>query len=369
MSTRLLSVVGLILASWAHAQVITLPPQPVAPGSTMQVTLFNNTGGELGLPCGGSPLWMQHPDGTPIAYPGPYPCGFPFPQGTTVTDQFQVPATGPGSNGSFVFRSLAAAVRIDVGAPSASFPAIHANPYWISNTNLGHAVDYNGTSPSWEISNTSTSAHTFGAGDFLSIHAPGALVPLVSVGLAGITVPPQLSISGVLPMAGLPYSPLTVVMSWLDPGTNAVVTISHGINEGTDVDLRLKGGHVVPIGGSIPVELAIYSFPSLLPIDYGFCLGFLPGGSTQFGQHEIPLVLDALVMASLANGIGGLLVNNFGTAPPLLAKWEHGTISGITVHHHGIPGLSGVVVRAAAVAYEPVYGIFGTSQPELLIFQ
>jgi hypothetical protein len=368
MPTRILSVLGVLVASWLHGQTITLPAQPIAPGSTIAVTVFNNTGAPLDLPCG-SALWMQQSDGSPILYPASNPCGSTLPPGGTLTEPFVLPATGPGSNGSFVFRSHLAAIRIDVGSPSPGFTTIHANPYRISHNWLGHGVDFGGSEPSWEISNTSLLPHTFGAGDVVTIHAPGSSTALVTAALAGITVPPQLTIVGTLPLSTLGYGPYTVVMSWLDPGTNTMASLSHGIVEyGPDVDLRLKGGHLVPIGGSIPVEFAITSFPYLLPTDYAVCLGVAPG-STSVGPYTIPLVLDFLVMASLTDGIGGLLVNNVGTAPPSFAKWEPAIISGITIQHHGVPGLSGVVVRAAAMAHQPISGYFGASQAENLIFQ
>src|SRR6187402_3998016 len=45
-----------ILTSLAPSQVITLPPGPVAPGSLITVTVFNNTASDLLFPLGNGPM-------------------------------------------------------------------------------------------------------------------------------------------------------------------------------------------------------------------------------------------------------------------------------------------------------------------------
>lgn len=354
----------------AGAQIITLPPGPVAPGSTFPVTIFNNLAFNLGFPCDLT-LGLQHADGGMILYPSAGDCSFSFPPGTSITVQFTAPASGPGSNGSFVLDVYGAAVRLDVGAPSPSFPAIHGCPAGIFNRFGGHQ-SHSIWAHHWQVANTGVAPHTFGAGDQIRIFAPGGTVPLAVASLAGHTVPGQSAASGPLPVAGLAPGPYTVEMTWLDPATNATMSVRHGIQSDlSKIDVGLPGGHVIPSGGVLPISLAIGAFPPFtLPV-YAFCIGIAPGSTPIPGAGAIPLVLDAAVSASLANGVGGLLVANVGVAVPysfsvLYAGYY--VAAGVGVTHPG-PAFSGLTVRGAAFAFELTQGVFGVSQGEDLVIQ
>jgi hypothetical protein len=352
------------------AQIITIPPGPFAPGSAVPVTLFNNTPNDLYFPCG-SPFILQQSDGGVIVYPSSADCLFPFPPGTTWQSQFGVPATGPGSlSGSYVFRSHFAAVRMDVGAASPSFTALHFYPDHASYRFGAHAASP-GFAMNWQVANTGTSPHTFGAGDQVRIFAPGGSVPLATASLAGTTVAAKLTASGLLPLAGLVPGPYTVEVTWLDSGTNTVTSVRHGIQTTGTGDLQLPGGHVIPTGGVLPVNLTLCGITPGLSPAYAFCIGVAPGSTPIPGAGSIPLVLDAAVMASLANGIGGLLVANVGIATQQSSGFGAGDCygaTGIGVTHPGV-AFSGVVVRGAAIFYEPTVGQFGVTQGEDLVVQ
>src|SRR5262245_2707904 len=124
------STLGILLVtSVVSAQIITLPPGPFSAGQGIFVSIVNNTGGDLAVPCGGFPMVArQRPEGGMIKYPLYGDCFSAFPAGTSLIGSIVIPASGPGSNGSFLLRAYGAAVRLDVGTPSASFSAIHVVP-------------------------------------------------------------------------------------------------------------------------------------------------------------------------------------------------------------------------------------------------
>lgn len=161
---------ALVIGTAAPAQQILLPPGPAAAGTTVQVTLVNDTSTYLGVPCG-MPVWMQHADGSVVVFPDISDCIILLSPSASIDLFFPVPATGPGSQGSFVLRWNAAAARIDVGQPSPSFPAIHSNPASVIHRFGGHS-----TGPlfatDWEVSNTGWLDHTFGAGDIARMFTP-----------------------------------------------------------------------------------------------------------------------------------------------------------------------------------------------------
>jgi hypothetical protein len=361
----------LFVTSAVSAQIITLPPGPFAAGQGIFVGVFNNTAGVLGVPCGTNQpmLALQHPEGAIIKYPNTTDCFTAFPVGTSLIGFIAIPASGPGSNGSFVLRSFGAAVRLDVGTPSASFSAIHtypANPLWRFYAHVWNPV---AGAVDWAFANTGSTNHVFGAADVMRVFSPGGTVPLVTTSLAGVTVPARLETVMTLSLPGLPAGPYTVETTWLDPATNVVTTQRHGIQAFSAADLNLPGGHVIPSGGVLPAELNLVSFPVPSTPLYAFCVGIAPGSTPVPGVSAVPLMLDAAVTASLADGIGGLIVNHVGATVP----WGSGsegayTASGIGVTHPG-PAFSGITVRCAAIAFEPVSGQFGASQGEDLLIQ
>jgi hypothetical protein len=310
---------------------------------------------------------MQHPDGGVIIYPDVADYGFALPPGGTVSILFPVPAQGPGSNGSYVLRWRDAAVRVDVGAPAGSFPAIHTNPWIIGS----HHTHPNLFGINWEASNTGPTWHAFGPADMLRVYSPGGTVPLMSASLAGVVLPPQRALSGFLSFTGITPGPLTVEVTWTDPATNAVTSVRHGVQlwTGNPVNVGLPGGHVIPTGSVLPVELGLLVDSPIAPL-YAFCVGIAPGSTLVPGAGMFPLVYDAAVAASLTDGIGGLLIANVGQATPVIAQvlnlaWR---ASGIGITHPGA-AFSGMTVRCASLGYEASQGILMVSQGEDLLIQ
>ncbi len=87
----------------------------------------------------------------------------------------------------------------------------------------------------------------------------------------------------------------------------------------------------------------------------------------------LPLVPDALSLGSIQNGIGGLLTGNVGVTVPfsfqLPGYGGAATAGGIQINHPGILGLTGLTLRLAALAFDPVSGVAGASQPEFITLQ
>jgi hypothetical protein len=362
---------ALVLGSIAAGQQIYLRPGPVSPGTTIPINLINDTNHSIWSPCW-QYVWMQHADGGVVLFPGlASDCLWELEPGWQAAAWFQVPATGPGSNGSWVVRWNDVVARLDVGTPSPSFPAIHSNPAGISRRFGGHSTRSESWSMDWEVSNTGTAPHTFGAADVIRIFSPGGTVPLVTISLAGVTTREHRALKASLPISGLAPGPYTVETTWLDPATNAITSSRHGIQFAGGVDVQLPGGHVIPMGGELPVALNLSGFDSGGVVVYVFCLGIAPGSTYVPGAGFVPLVMDPLVAASVADGIGGLLIANIGEADPTPYPLDPAgtyTAVGLGVTHPGV-AFSGSIVRAAAVGFDPIARTFGVSQGEDLLIQ
>jgi hypothetical protein len=212
----------------------------------------------------------------------------------------------------------------------------------------------------------------------LSVYAPGGATPVGTTLLTSLPVPAQGVIQMPLPLQGVPPGPHTVEASWTDPGTGTALLVRHGIQLSAEpiADLHLPAGKVIPLGGSIPARLIVNRPGSVTTPTWIFALavGFQPGGTTLPGGSIVPLVFDPLVAGSLADGIGGLLTGNVGMTATIGASCGHGVTtfpgaSGITLAHPNVPGLPGVTLRVAAVAFEPMTGTVAASQPEEITLQ
>ena len=193
----------------------------------------------------------------------------------------------------------------------------------------------------------------------------------MTVGLGGMVIPPNRAVWQSVMLAGVPQGPITVEVTWTDPATNAITSVRHGLQESLypSVNMNLPGGHVIPDGGVLPVELSLNVFSNETPL-YAFCVGFEPGTTLLGGVGIFPLVYDSAVAASLSDGIGGLLIANVGYTTPAFTQvyglgWK---ASGIGITHPGA-AFSGMVVRCAALGYEPRNAIFMISQGEDLLIQ
>ena len=268
---------------------------PFTPGQTIQVTLFNNLTFNLGLPCG-DPLWLQQNDGSPAVYPWSSDCSFSFPPGTSVTLPFTIPVSGPGSSGSYVFRSHYAAVRMDVG-----LRRLCSRRSTASRSGSQHLAVLRGLGG---LEHDRDVAHVRGGRsdpDLLARRSrPGRHGEHRRLDGAG-----QLHAYGLSAARGTSSGPYTVEMAWNDPLTGLFTTLRHGIQHDGGMELRLRGGHVIPSGGILPVELRTWGFPYASSPTYALCIGVLPGSTPVPGGRLFPLVADPAVLASLADGIGG----------------------------------------------------------------
>ncbi len=364
------------LAALVHAQSITVSPSVVNPGTTLTAVVsgtptvplhLNGTRAFL-LTATGDLVTPRFKQGHTTTFTATGPPG--------ETAQLQVPASGPGSTGSHVlfvpnsttisgpsgppgFAGLAA--RIDVGAPTPGFPALHPFPINLvsgfgSYATFGLSI----LGPAeWCFANTSPVPITLGPTDVARVFVPGGTAPLVTTSLTGITIPPSQVISFVIIGAALPAAPYTVQIDWLDPfvGAASVRTGIRGSNLGFGADLHLPAGRTVAPGGSLDVYADI---PALSGAPSFFLLvGYQPGSTTVPGGAVVPLVPDELVLASLAGSLAPYLPGASGTAVPFgpacAGYCGPGTIatslaSGISVTHPG-PVASGLVLRLALVAF------------------
>jgi hypothetical protein len=219
--------------------------------------------------------------------------------------------------------------------------------------------------PDWALANTGPAPHVFGAGDRIDLFAPGSAPPVATLPLQGISVPAGGVTVVSLPIAGLAPGPYTVETRWLDPGTTTAMVVRHGIREAFDLELHLPGGRTIAPGATIPAELGTWDG---VPVAYALVLGLAPGALVLPNGAVAPIVLDPLVVRSLADGLGGLLTANRGAMIPERCGLAPGpvgaTATGLGLTHPGSPALAGVVLRVAAVAWTANLGLFVASQPE-----
>jgi hypothetical protein len=299
--------------------------------------------------------------------------------GAPISVQFTPPASGPGSNGSFVLLcpyAGGAAARLDVLAPGAGFTDIHAFPAALPHGPGGHHVDVPGGGAEWVLANTATVAHTVSV--TIDVFAPGGTVPVASATQL-LIVPAGGLVQATLPLAGLPLGPYTVETRWFDPGTQSNVTVRHGIETATatSLDLHYPAGKVIPLGGSLPARFAVRDVTGwwVSPTwSYLFCIGVLPGTTPLPGGAIFPLVPDVVVIASITDGIGGLITGFAGQTISEGVYCAHSfnwwaTASGISIAHPNVPGLSGLGGRTAVVAYDPAGQVWAASQPEDVVLQ
>jgi hypothetical protein len=377
----------LVMSGVAAAQTIQVQSNPVKPGVPFTVAFTNNT--TVGIPFSAMPLLhLLQPTGELIVpeIVGCSPVGMMVPPNGKQTIGFTAPAKGPGSAGSFVLLfpyGGGAVARVDVGKASAKFPDIHAYPVNTPFNLVGHQVKFPPNQVAdWEFANTGGSTHRFASGQ-LSLFTPGGTVPVASLNLTGITVRAGGATRILLPLKGLTPGPYTVQVWWVDPGTNYLVVVRHGIVPAskTAIDLHLPAGRVVPWQGSISARVAISGFastgrpPKWPNLGYGLLMGYLPGSSVLPGGAVLPLVPDPLVLASLNHGAWGVLSNHIGIAKTMSTYCAHQTWSmpvgtGIQIRHPNIVAISGLTLRVAAVATDlKLPNVFATSQPEEITFQ
>ena len=383
MNCRAALVLGLLvlLTSWGGTQTtIQVPSTPVTPGVPFTVVLTNNTSICIDTSTSNI-LTLLQPDGDLIApvLVGCGPVAVCLANGGKANLTYTAPASGPGSSGSFVLlcpHGSGAAARLDVGKASAVFPDIHCYPTAIPRGPGGHHVKFpTGSGSEWEFANTAGKSHVISP--TLKIFSPGGTVPVASTPLPSLTVPTNGITRVSLPLSRLAAGPYTVQATWFDPGTQGTISVRHGIqiSSGISLDLHFPGGKVVPRGGSIPVRIAVPQGSPRPPTPWYYLLaaGYLPGSLPLPGGVIVPLALDPLVVASVTNGVGGLLTSNVGNTTSAGVYCAHSVTyfpvaTGISIAHPGAV-LSGLRLRMGALAINPGSGPDVASQPEEIVLQ
>ena len=367
----------------AFGQILTVTsPQPAAPGSIVNVTLTNNT--LNGISYVGQPLAMLTETGTlvqPLQFFGDI--AFFILPGSTVNLGLVAPMTGAGSDGSFVllFSSLIGAgravTRLDVGSADPQFPTLHAWPARTPFMFSTHELDFSTpTKAEWEFGNVGGGPHTFSSGDTLDMFTPGGTTPVASTSLAGLTVNAGLTVRVNVPVTGLTPGPYTITTFYADTAAGLPVFRSHGVQPlGTPnpIDLHLTTGHKVSLNDGAEAFLAFAGFTPNSPPLYFFVAAIQPGTLALPGATAPFIASDPIVLASLQDGVGGLLANNIGTptpfiSPPLPFNLGNYFEPSVGIVHPG-PAFSGVSFRVAAVAFDSNAGDFGASQSETLTLE
>jgi hypothetical protein len=368
-----------LLAISLSAQSISVT-NPVAPGAHV-IAAFVNTPPGAGA-SGGGELRLMSDDGEMI-HPVLAGCGSVgdvLSLWVTGTLAIDLPATGSGTQGSFLLRAafpsltnfqntVSAVARLDVGAPSASFASLHFYPaqahrnggsHWARPADAFH----------WEISNVDQVPHTLTATDFLTLHAPGYAFPFATVPLQGLVVPAGQGIQIALPIGNLPIANLVVHSHWQDPAVGPRQTsLGLYVADAPALDLQLPSGHTVPPQGSLPIVLASGTSLSSPPPArlYALAFGILPGVTPLPGGGELPLVYDFVVAQSLANGLLGVIDHPIGVTTSEYSFCAHrqnsNTIArGLHIVHPNVAAVQGLVLRCAAITIDPSSLVIQASQ-------
>lgn len=372
------SLLPLALAVVLPAQSLTAPAAPVAPGFPVGIAL--NSGSGYTNTISGPRIFLLHPEGeliTPLYATRISGAAPMIPSNVLSTEFVTVPPAGPGSSGSFVLYfplGQGAVARLDVGVPTADWPEIHVFPRMVHMGFGTHRAGFSFPliSAVWALANCGATTHVFTAGDSLEIRGSDGTAVLVTQSLAGIPVPAGGITEITLPIAGFAPAPYLVRIAWDDPVAGPTVR-THGVRPLSGADLHLPGGKSIPFGGSTTARVNLESAAATPPA-FALAVGVAPGNSVLPGGMLLPLDFDALVLASLANGLSGLLTGNLGVAigpvGPCFCMSPTAWVSGpIGISHPGIPALGGAQVRVAAVGVDSVSGTIRATQGELLTLQ
>lgn len=359
---RSFSFLVLALCSVLPAQHLYLSSAPATPGSTI-AALVTPAPGES-ICASSSHLVLMTKTGDLISPrlhvpSGTWNCAVASP-GLAMT--IDIPATGPGSNGSYLayFPYLPGLVaRLDVGTPSPDFPALHTFNAGIYFGLGGHAVfpSTAASTPTWCFCNTSNVPHTFTASDYLAIVSPGSDQILRWRSLEGMTVLPGRRVLFSLPMEGMMIGPYEVIVNWNDPQVGPSRRVL-GIHTSATSDLHLPGGHVVPLGGSLQTVSQFNFNAQMAQPQTRVLIGYEEGVTPISATRTLPLALDPLVLASLAGQLNPLLQTSTGTqanGQPLCTGYcspssAPGTFTfEVNIVHPGA-AFSGLELRVAAVS-------------------
>jgi hypothetical protein len=371
---------GLLALPVVSQTTIQVPSTPVTPGVPFQVVLTNRT--SICIDTSVTNVLTLLQSGGELIAPvlvGCGPVGSCLVNGASTTLTYTAPASGPGSSGSFLLLcpyGSGATARLDVGTANPVFPDIHAYPARVPHGPGGHHLPFPPSSGSmWEFASTASQPRVISP--ILSIYTPGGFMPVASTGFPSLTVPANGVMRVALPLTGLAAGPYTVQADWIDPGTNGPISVRHGIelSSGVSVDLHLPDGRFIPHRGSIFARFTVTQTALRPPVAwlYVVAVGYQPGTMTFPGGVIVPLALDPMVVASVQNGIGGLLSGHIGTTTSASVYCAHSVTyypvaTGIRFTHPG-PVLSGLRLRVGALAFNPAAGADAASQPEEIVLQ
>lgn len=382
MNRLLPHALGLVaaLANAATAQVIHVP-NPVQPGTVVQIAVENNTTGSLWL----DSLVRLRPTGELISptYDVFSDTPAPLAPGNTLTFPLAVPADASGSEALYFAPGRGAAARLDYGAMDPLLPALHVYPRRILSGFASYVAGFKGSAEDGLlILNTSAAAHVLGAGDRIRVFEPGGSVAVAEASLAGIEVPAATRAFAALPLAGLAPKPYTIEVQWADPIAGAVVR-RYGIQPfqgdatrhtlpGDTLGLHFPEGRVVPQGGAIDAHVLVGMLDAGHPAAYAMLLGSAPGTLELPSGSVLPLARDSFVYQSLATGLGGVIQNGTGSFEGVgvclcpTTYYKSGTIS---IHHPNQPAMSGMTLRAAVLIEVRPSGELRATQGEEIRFE
>ena len=370
------------LGTGTSAQLLTLPPGPVAPNSAVTGTVTNDTNAFISFQLG-CEIRILQPTGEVVSphtlFGQPCDIVFGIPVGGSQTVNF----TAPSQPGSYlvVFISFGAggsaraAAILDVTAADPGIPSLALYPSGINLPQTAHKVDFaNPGMTTWEFANTGNANHVFPATALIEIFSPGGTVALSTLNQGGVLVPAGKVTQVTLPIGGLAPGPYDVRGSWIDPGSGQFEQPRSGIHrQGSRVNLHLPDGSDLFPGGGIQIVLSAVDY-AILPAPepmYFLAVGQQPGTTVLPDGTQVPLVMDNLVQASLNNGLFGTLAGNIGTIPnisPVPFFGFLGEASNIKLSHPNVPSVVGLKLRMAAAALQPASGMNGATQPEEIAY-
>jgi hypothetical protein len=387
---RLTTALLIAIVANAQAQVtVTASPNPAPAGATVIISATNNTGGTIWYVT--NEAILVHPNGHRVLPQVPLTNDYPqpSPSGASLSTTLTLPLSGPGSSGSFALFHTGSqrVLRLDVGSPSPGFPAlVPTGPSLTFLDMWSYYRDPQSPLPSsWRFLNTTTTPHTFGAADQVTLFAPGSTSPAATTSLVGLVVPASGELFVSIPTDILPPGPWIVEVRWNDPLAGPSIR-RQGLNERSagSATAYLPAGSVVPVGGSLPVwavgdTTVPSSFPSPHPPHFfGLLVASLGGATPLSGGAIAPVPAnDPLVQASLAGALAPWVPGGFGLATGI----QYGQLAGITQYltggitggpsivHPNVPGLSGTVLTIACIFTEPTLTVFRATQPVEITLQ
>lgn len=358
----------------ALSQTLTMSSPPI-PGSALSVVVTNDQFDAFGI----QPLVLLRATGELVTPKAAYQSDAVkmLDSAAQTTLEIDIPATGPGSNGSFLlyFRGgKRAAMRLDVGSADASFPMLHVALENIASGYNSHSWNYDFGTSRIMLLNSGSEAHILGLNDRVRIFAPGSEVALAEMSISGSQIEAGKGIEMSLPLWDLEPGSYTLSVEMEDPLVGPIER-RFGMHMPSDhADLHFPGGRFVPDDGVLPAHILANTKPQAGPLTYAFMLG-KDEGTTPLGHGlTLPLARDMFVMQSLSSGLFQSLRNGQGRlkaadAPCFCYGLEYYQSPTIQIHHPDLPIFKGLMLRAAAVVIDSHGVAIGVTQAEEVLFE